>query len=500
MPTLRNLLRQHLDIAGSKNHAANLSLTDEPSSLGTPVAGQTGVVASIVVGVSVVVSGLTGMTTNSVGRFLEISGANTIGNNGTFRILSFINATSVTIENLSGATDANNGSIHWVERLPYTLETDLNYIRTDRAAIKGVGYSQAIPTYIRDSDTTQLIPANLANIAGKTTDATSLLYYIRSIDIPVTTGDTYILYESPGNLPYAYAVDLTGIPVSDGYDSGNDNATEAVIVDDSNGAALRVLAGAYAGQLIYGRIRGGISGVDGDSFEVEFRSVDDGYDLSTSVAYTWEATQSDSIGLFYPYRERIDRLPEYAFKPPVSSGGTSTSVVGGDLSGSLPNPSVVDLTITGQQWGSVLFHDGLSWVAMGPGTDGYVLTTHDTFADPTWTEPPGASGGITANQHSALRQLIHLADGVGGPFEGFVSGTYREILPAEDPFPTQVIWWDSAAKNKKIVEKVLTRNGQQLPTTTQWKVYNSGGAVEATVTDTITYSGVFEVNRTRTVS
>ena len=38
-----------------------------------------------------------------------------------------------------------------------------------------------------------------------------------------------------------------------------------------------------------------------------------------------------------------------------------------------------------------------------------------------------SSGGITADQHAALRQLIHLADGIGGPFEGFLSGAYREV-------------------------------------------------------------------------
>ena len=59
--------------------------------------------------------------------------------------------------------------------------------------------------------------------------------------------------------------------------------------------------------------------------------------------------------------------------------------LGGDLSGSLPNPEVTDLTITGEEQGSVLYFDGLNWVQLPPGNDGYALTTHGTGANPTWT-------------------------------------------------------------------------------------------------------------------
>ncbi len=111
------------------------------------------------------------------------------------------------------------------------------------------------------------------------------------------------------------------------------------------------------------------------------------------------------------------------------------------------------------------------------------------------------AGDITAAQHAALRQLIHLADGVGGPFEEFLSGAYREILPVADPFPTSVIWWENSAKLKKIVEKTLTLNANKTPSTIEWKVYDTDGStVLATVTDAITYSAVFELSRTRTIS
>lgn len=106
------------------------------------------------------------------------------------------------------------------------------------------------------------------------------------------------------------------------------------------------------------------------------------------------------------------------------------------------------------------------------------------------------SGG---GAHAALRQLIHLADGVGGPFEQFLSGAYREI--SGGAFPTSKIWYESSAKTKKIVEKTITRNPNQTPATIEWKAYaTDGSTVIATVTDTITYSGVFETSRTRTIA
>ena len=56
----------------------------------------------------------------------------------------------------------------WTERNPYSLQDDLNYERTDRAAIKGVGYDAPIPTYQRPTAVGTNVPANLSNIATKT--------------------------------------------------------------------------------------------------------------------------------------------------------------------------------------------------------------------------------------------------------------------------------------------------------------------------------------------
>jgi hypothetical protein len=106
---------------------------------------------------------------------------------------------------------------------------------------------------------------------------------------------------------------------------------------------------------------------------------------------------------------------------------------------------------------------------------------------------------ITADRdgHSALRQLIHLAD-EGGPFEGFASGTYCETTGTV--FPTAVVWWESSAKLKKIVENTATYNNNGTIATLTWKSYDGDGVLKASFTDTISYSGVFETSRTRTIN
>jgi hypothetical protein len=109
-------------------------------------------------------------------------------------------------------------------------------------------------------------------------------------------------------------------------------------------------------------------------------------------------------------------------------------------------------------------------------------------------------GEFDIRKHEARRQLVHLADGVGGPMESFATAAFRETLPAADPFPTSIIWYESAAKLKKIVEKLITYTGA-FPTTIVWKVYDTDGStVLATVTDTIAYSGPFETSRTRAIA
>jgi len=134
--------------------------------------------------------------------------------------------------------------------------------------------------------------------------------------------------------------------------------------------------------------------------------------------------------------------------------------------------------------------------------DGYeYVCIDDSAGSAVWestTVGGGGSGsGLTETEHRSLRQLIHFID--EGPALGFASGATKTITPPGDPFPTQVTWRDSLGN--KLVEKTLTRNSMQFPTTIQWVMYDTDGATPLeTVTDTISYFGPFETGRTRTIA
>jgi hypothetical protein len=130
-----------------------------------------------------------------------------------------------------------------------------------------------------------------------------------------------------------------------------------------------------------------------------------------------------------------------------------------------------------------------------------------TFKDPsnpvakTLTELLAGTGGLTEEAHKTLRQLIHFID--DGPAEGFTTGAFKETTGGA--FPTSIIWWESASKLKKIVEKTITRSPSPAtlaaPTPVEWEIYDTDGTtVLWRVTDAITYSGVNESTRTRTIA
>lgn len=158
------------------------------------------------------------------------------------------------------------------------------------------------------------------------------------------------------------------------------------------------------------------------------------------------------------------------------------------------NETIADSTGGTLTW---VYPSGASEVGFDP--SGQTVTTSTTLQGAVTDV---ANNSISATDHETLRQLVHLADGVGGPMDGWPSGSYRETLPLGSPFPTTIIWWTDNTTTKKIVQKTITFNLSHLPTVIAWTVFASDGTTAiATVTDTITYtSTVFEQSRTRTVT
>ena len=131
-------------------------------------------------------------------------------------------------------------------------------------------------------------------------------------------------------------------------------------------------------------------------------------------------------------------------------------------------------------------------VAGGITFDGASFRMRDTIGT---FNPRSAGSGLSESAHNALRQLIHFLD--DGPGDGFTSGAYKESTFSGAKL-TQAIWYDDNTKVKKLVSLDVTYTGI-LPTTEVWKMYDTDGStVLITLTDAITYSGVFEATRTRT--
>jgi len=186
----------------------------------------------------------------------------------------------------------------------------------------------------------------------------------------------------------------------------------------------------------------------------------------------------------------VDRVRPRKLEAP-STGGSQLDQFDTDLN---PNEDFVDVRGVAIQNDT---SDDESVVVSRDSSDN--MTFEDGVTGPyTLSDLAASSSGITEAQHRAIRQLIHFLP--DGPGIGWASGAYKETLPAEDPFPTSKIWWESSSKLKKIVELTINRNANKTPSTEVWKMYDTDGStVLVTLTDTMGYgSSVFETTRTRT--
>ena len=258
----KNALDQALDIAGSLNQESGRTLSDENAGFGKLVQSGTNNLTFAAPGVGGVqnVTGMAGMTAGSPGNYFSVD--NTTLNDGVYLIVAFNAANDIDIVNAGGAVEGPV-STDWIERSPYVLEDDLNFVRTDRKAIKGTtNYYDAIPTYVRPTATGTPVPADLTNIASKTTDAKALCINRRFPAAAVVAATSHkTLVDVAGALQHATAGNRTGVPINDGADAGADEAVYVEIINPATEAALEVLGGGDIGKRIFGRTRAGAGGV-----------------------------------------------------------------------------------------------------------------------------------------------------------------------------------------------------------------------------------------------
>lgn len=554
---------QLTDVNGSDQHSSDLNLPDEGLSLGakTDPNGTNASIISVLSGNLVTVSNLTDMTINSEGNYISLSNTSFSVNTGNFLITNFIDSTSVQIINNNHgiAPDANNGFIVWSTRNAYSLQDDLNYVRTDRRLIKGVNYDQLVNPYIQPTATNVNVQTNLTNLSGKTTDARGFITNRYFYDITIPAGRSSFVITDFDNLKHSDDIDHTGVPTFDqGIYQNNYTACYVQINDGYNEVVPNVQSGLHQGEKIFGLTYNGASSSP-DSIEIRFFSVPNGLDIKTnSSPYTWETTMA--ITLLYGYFQRLDQIPDETFRNlPIiglveadnsgGGGGGGNGItasehetlrqlihladgIGGPFEGfasgafreTIPSQflptsitwyddntkshKIVAKTIN---YLSNKMPSSFEWTAFD--IDGFtplaivedVLTYQGSFElnrTRSITSVPGSNTVLDENTHPLVRQLIHLADGIGGPFEGFTSGAFRESLPSGSPFPTSLIWYNDNTKVKKIVEKDIVYNlNKALINSVTYKVYGIDGlTVLATITDTIDYNGVFEISRSRTIS
>lgn len=408
-----NVLDQALDIAGSLVQSATMTLADEPNFLGAPFAGQTGSTASIttVAAGDATLTGLTGMTVASVGHFLTISGAANSGNNGTFLIDSFISSSSVTVSNPNAvASDPNNGSIGWAERNPYSLQDDLNFERTDRAAIKGVAYSAPIPTYQRPTAVGTDVFANLSNIATKTTDAVAYNVNRAFFGITVAAIDTLVTLSSAGNLKHADTVDNTGIPCFDAAPFTGDWTSCYVHVVDgyTTGSELLVMAGPHAGERIFGVTYAG-SSTSPDSVEVHFYSAPFSVNQAiTHTPYVWEAGQVTTINCLYGYNERLDLLDINAFRTVPALGILTDAQLGNEINDILAAIGLPDgyTSLSGLLPNSSQYYPFFDLPNATPTVIDALNTLNNQIGDRTYTGPVLTNGQTITDSLQALSNSI----------------------------------------------------------------------------------------------
>ena len=73
---------------------------------------------------------------------------------------------------------------------------------------------------------------------------------------------------------------------------------------------------------------------------------------------------------------------------------------------------------------------------------------------------------------------------------------YRVV--SSELYPSTMTWWSSGTP-VKMKEVVYIRNANNQPTTITTNLYNNG-VVYKTITDTITYNGIIEASRNRSLS
>lgn len=300
----QNLLDLALDIAGSLARHDNLSLADEAAGIGRKLSNGTGASVAVSGGVTTV-SGVSGMSASSVGSFLKLSNGN--DGYGPLLITGYVSATSVTVSDPTPSLSDGWTGLAWSKHNAYSAEDDINYARTDRAAIKGVSYDAAIPTHTNPKGET--VTMNLASLAGKTIDAKGFILPRMVLGQSISDGATTHTLTHANPLVFKHSDssnggDRTGVPTVE-----NNDGYQACFVEILNSATENEFVSSDGYKVF------GVTMQDGESsgtVKVAFKKVAFGAELDTAQDYAWEGNAN--VMMSYGYYQVISDMDEDAFR------------------------------------------------------------------------------------------------------------------------------------------------------------------------------------------
>jgi hypothetical protein len=106
------------------------------------------------------------------------------------------------------------------------------------------------------------------------------------------------------------------------------------------------------------------------------------------------------------------------------------------------------LDIISSTRGTILYRGASGWAALAPGTDGYVLTTHSTGADPTWAAGGGGTA-LSANSLTALTgQTLTLATLDGNKDILLKAHGTGQVIVGDDNSKSAYVYIQNAALTK----------------------------------------------------
>lgn len=111
---------------------------------------------------------------------------------------------------------------------------------------------------------------------------------------------------------------------------------------------------------------------------------------------------------------------------------------------------------------------------------------------------------VSVNDHKNLQHFVHLSDGISPGYLGHASPYLETSYAPGTPFVSEEVWYTQLGGNR-LLSKSYTRDSNQSATLVVWRLYDgtSPGPTPPTVaamSETISYNGVLEVSRTRSLS